>query len=314
MPPAESRLEQLDPDKIGPNPDNPRLIFHEDELLELEESISEVGIQVPLSVYPERRRFVLLDGERRLRCARKLNLKVVPAIIIPKPPRLENILRMFNIHNVRKAWDLMPMAIKLGEVKRLLQKEGKDASPKALAAVTGVSLSTVIRALDLMSLPAKYRRMLMNEAEKPRSQQRIKPDLFIEVYKSLHAIKRHVPEALNQFTETEYVTAMVEKYMAGTVDNVVAFRDVSRMARSEGTGGSRAEVLPAIGRLVSDADYTIQGAYSDTVESVYQTRDLITKIESLTRSLSDIRRNHRLSPEVLESLTRLRAKIDSVVN
>src|SRR5260370_9892804 len=93
---------------------------------DLLESIREVGIKVPVSVYSDGHKFTLLDGERRWRCAKKLNLKVVPAIVQPKPTRLENLLMMFNIHNVRVDWDLMPIALKLGEVREMLEKEGKD--------------------------------------------------------------------------------------------------------------------------------------------------------------------------------------------
>ncbi len=123
---AVTPLQEINPDSIRQNPDNPRLIFQEEEMNELLESIREVGIKVPVSVYSDGHKFTLLDGERRWRCAKKLNLKVVPAIVQPKPTRLENLLMMFNIHNVRVDWDLMPMALKLGEVREMLEKEGKD--------------------------------------------------------------------------------------------------------------------------------------------------------------------------------------------
>src|ERR1700681_1121552 len=121
-------LQEVDPDRIAPNPDNPRLIFREAEMNTLLESISEVGIKVPLSVYREGQRLVLIDGERRWRCAKKLNLKVVPVIVQPTPSKLENLLTMFNIHNVRVDWDLMPAALKLKEVKLLLESEGTPTS------------------------------------------------------------------------------------------------------------------------------------------------------------------------------------------
>jgi ParB family chromosome partitioning protein len=129
-------LREISPDKIHPNPDNPRLVFREDELRQLMDSIKEVGIRVPVSLYEDGSKFVLLDGERRWRCAKRLNLKLVPAIVQPKPSRLENILMMFNIHNVRVAWDPMPMALKLKLVQELLEKEGTAANASALSAVT----------------------------------------------------------------------------------------------------------------------------------------------------------------------------------
>ena len=57
----------VDPRRVFPNPENPRLVFREDELFGLQESISLQGILVPLSVYRDRTRYVILDGERRWR-------------------------------------------------------------------------------------------------------------------------------------------------------------------------------------------------------------------------------------------------------
>jgi ParB family transcriptional regulator, chromosome partitioning protein len=50
-------LRWIHPDSIDKNPDNPRLIFHENKMEQLLESISEVGIQVPLSGYEKGNRF-----------------------------------------------------------------------------------------------------------------------------------------------------------------------------------------------------------------------------------------------------------------
>jgi ParB family transcriptional regulator, chromosome partitioning protein len=61
-------------------------------------SIDKHGIKVPLTVYRDKGGYKLLDGERRWRCARKLGLKAVPAIIEEKPTELENLVIMYNIH------------------------------------------------------------------------------------------------------------------------------------------------------------------------------------------------------------------------
>src|SRR5688572_14071224 len=118
---ATETLQEIHPDTINPNPQNPRLIFREEEMNQLLVSIKEVGIRVPLSVYHERgSKFTLIDGERRWRCARKLNLTSVPVIVYPRPSPLENLLMMFNIHKVRSDWDIMPMALKLDDIRGML--------------------------------------------------------------------------------------------------------------------------------------------------------------------------------------------------
>lgn len=308
-----SPLQEINPDRIRQNPDNPRLIFQEEEMNDLLESIREVGIKVPVSVYPDGAKYTLLDGERRWRCAKKLNLTVVPAIVQPKPTRLENLLMMFNIHNVRVDWDLMPMALKLGDVRNMLANEGKDTSPKALAAVTGVRLPTIRRALDLLDLPAKYQNMLLKEAEKPRNQQKVKADLFIEVYKSMHAVERYVPVVFKQVTKAAYVDSMVKKYVGGVVDNVVAFREVSKIARAELAGGDKEKAAPTIIKLVKNKKYSIAQAFEDTVQAAYEQRDLLTRLRGITAKLGAYKTARGLSQEIRAALEDLKTEIDRML-
>lgn len=302
-------LIEIHSDDIHPNPDNPRLIFREAEMNLLLDSISRVGIKVPLSVYEDGARYILIDGERRWRCAKKLNLHSIPALTQPKPDRLENILMMFNIHNVRLDWDLMPMALKLGEVRQMLTDQGQQSGVKELSAITGVSVPTVRRALELLELPQKYRLLLLKEAEKPKDQQVIKADLFVEINKSRNAIRRYVPEVFDAVSEDEYVEVMVEKYRNDVVDNVVKFRDVSRMARAERAGEDPTDVVPILIDLVRDSEMTISEAFEATVAPAYETRDLITRVGSLVEKLREFRSRRRLPRDLAERLLELRGEI-----
>lgn len=310
---ATASLQEIAPDRIRPNPDNPRLIFREAEMRQLLDSIREVGIKVPVSLYEDGRRFVLIDGERRWRCAKRLNLRVVPAIVQPKPTKLENLLMMFNIHNVRVDWDAMPMALKLKEVSDLLKKQGQPTSPKALSAVTGVPLASVRRALDLLDLPQKYQKLLLKESAKPRAEQRIKADLFIEIYKSLRAVERHAPEVLQAVSKPQYVESMVRKYRDGVIENVVAYRDVSKIARAELAGVDRRAAIPTLVKLVRAKNYRIKDAYRDTVQSAYERRDLLTRLKGLTDRLGEIKTGARLGDELRAVLRRLRSEIDRLL-
>ena len=113
---SEARLEQVRTNLIDRNPDNPRVVFRPGELEQLLESIRVHGVQVPISVYRAGHRYVLIDGERRWRCAVKLNKKTIPALVQEKPTPLENLLLMFNIHSLREQWDLLTISLKLPEL------------------------------------------------------------------------------------------------------------------------------------------------------------------------------------------------------
>lgn len=310
---GDSSLIYIDPDEIKQNPENPRLIFRESDMNSLLDSIREVGIQVPLSVYSDRGRYVLIDGERRWRCAQKLNLSEVPALTQPKPGKLENILTMFNIHNVRKDWDLMPMAIKLGQVREMLVGDGKSAKARDLAGLTGVSEPTVRRALELLELPPKYRKMLINEAHKPREQQTVTADLFVEINKSARAIERYVPEVFEEVTPARYLDIMVRKYRSGVVGSVTEFRKVSKMARAERAGEDADEVVPVLVDLSTLADFSIEEAFRETVEAAYERRDLVTRSTSMAEKLHAWPKRRRLPDDLNRSLAHLRKEINRLL-
>lgn len=306
-------LDQISPDKIKPNPENPRLIFREEEMNDLLESIRAVGIRVPISVYADGARYTLLDGERRWRCSKKLNLSKIPAIVLPKPSRLENLLMMFNIHNVRVDWDLMPMALKLGQIRDMIAQQGQATNAKALAAVTGVRLATVRRALELLELPKRYQVMLLKEAEKPREQQRIKVDLFIEIYKSMHAVERHLPNVMEKVSKSEYVDSLVRKYVDGVVDNVVAFRNVSKIARAGLAGADKNRAAKAVTRLIQEKEYSIDQAYQDTVQDAYEHRDLLTRARSMLSKLRSVKNREELDGDLIKALSELSEEIKRIL-
>jgi ParB family chromosome partitioning protein len=308
-----ARLTEIAPDLIEANPDNPRLVFREAEMTQLLGSIREVGIKVPLAVYPEGKSWILIDGERRWRCARRLNLDVVPVLVQPKPGRLENILMMFNIHNVRTDWDLMPMAMKLGEVRDLLVAEGKPVRPRDLAGLTGVTLPTVTRALELLDLPPRYRAMLLAEAEKPRDQQTITPDVFIEINKSRRVVASYAPEVFEEVSQGQYLDSMIEKYQRGVVKNVVKYRDVSKIARAERAGADRAKVVPVLVQLVKDRSLDVDAAYEETVRSAYDARDIASRSDSLLVRLRDVEHGSGLGAELRGLLRELRKEIDRLL-
>src|SRR5438552_16041821 len=89
---ANSDLRQISVDLIDRNPDIPRILFRQGELEQLLESIRLYGVQVPVSVYRQGKRYVLIDGERRWKCALKLNNKSIPALVQDKPSPITNLL------------------------------------------------------------------------------------------------------------------------------------------------------------------------------------------------------------------------------
>src|SRR5881628_2359541 len=148
---------------IAPNPHNPRRLFDEEPMAILKESISRLGVLVPVTVYRPRKRraneppYVLLDGERRWRCAQDLELESVPAIVIDEPDDTQNILTMFHIHNVREGWQLMPTALKLQTLMDKLQ----ETNERKLAELTKLSLAQIRRCKILLTFDREFQNMML---------------------------------------------------------------------------------------------------------------------------------------------------------
>ena len=68
-------------ERIITNPFQPRRNFNDDALVELTQSISEVGIIQPITVRKNGMNHELISGERRLRASKKAGLKEIPAHI-----------------------------------------------------------------------------------------------------------------------------------------------------------------------------------------------------------------------------------------
>ena len=288
---SEKKLSHLKPENIHKNPENPRIIFREEDLDVLMRSIASVGIQVPLSVYKKSNtnKYLLIDGERRWRCALKLGLETVPVIIEPEPSPLNNLLMMFNIHNVRVQWDLMALAVKLVRVKDLFFKEQKvELTRTELSDITGVSSATISRCDELLNLPSKYQNIIWRELEKPKGEQKYTEDLFLEIRKSIKAIENYQPEIIKRYNPSKLLDIFFNKYKAEIVTNRVAFRDISKIARAERVGISKQKVIPILLKFIEDENYTIDQAYEESVADAYLERDYGRKISDVIDLMKNI--------------------------
>lgn len=277
----------LDPQKLNRNDENPRLIFRQDELDELQESIKEQGILVPLTVFKDGSKYFILDGERRWRCALKLGLTHVPLILQPKPNRLQNLMMMFAIHNARRDWDPLPTALKLLDLEKEFRKRnGRNPSETELAGLASLSRGVIRRLKKLSGLPEQYRTELMAELEKPRSEQEITVDHVLEITRAAELLRKR--DIINVGKEEHLRRALLKKVRTKVIRNTVEPRKLARIARAvqrnELPSRSAAEVVE---RLIRDKAYSISDAFRDTVErqdfdhSTSQLADrLITRLES----------------------------------
>jgi ParB family transcriptional regulator, chromosome partitioning protein len=303
---ANSELKLIPTDRIDRNEHNPRIIFRQREMDALVDSISEYGIQVPITVYRAGHRFVLIDGERRWRCALKLNLKTIPGLVQEPPSKLTNILLMFNIHALREQWDLLTIALKLGEVIALIEAEDGKPTERELSRRTGLSRAVLRRCRLLLGLPERYRQIILGELNKPKQSQKLTEDFFIEMERALKTVERRMPETIVDKDRVREV--LIEKFQHGVIVNRVQFRNVAKIARATNVASDTKQAQRALGKLFSKNSYSIEQAYSDSVSEAYSERELITGLDAVLdrlRSLApediDLTLQERLSELMLEA-------------
>jgi ParB family chromosome partitioning protein len=307
----QTELREIPVDKIERNPENPRIVFRPTELEELLESIRRYGVQVPISVYRDRNRYVLIDGERRWRCSIKLNRRTISALVQEKPDPLTNLLLMYNIHSLREQWDLLTIALKLPRVIDMLtEREGRKPNERELSAQTGLSRGVIRRSKLLIELPDYYRGLILTELKKPKAQQRLTEDFFIEMERSLKTVERAMPEIVRDKTNVRNV--LIQKYKTEIIDNMTDFRFVSKIARAERVEADRTRAREVLERLFAQNMYSIDEAYRDSVSLAYSGRDLITRIKGLIERLQALRERD-IDEETRAALRELVDKISALI-
>lgn len=194
-----SRIHQLHPDQIRPNPFQPRKTFHDESLKELAASINEYGIIQPLLVRPLENSadFELIAGERRLRASKLLELQEVPVIIqnlndadMAELAMIENLQRE-DLHFLEEAEGYNQLIEQFG----LTQEE--------MARKVGKSQSTVANKLRLLKLSFTVRKLLReNELTERHARALLKVP---EESMQLHVLQEVITNGLNVRQTEEWI-------------------------------------------------------------------------------------------------------------
>lgn len=306
--PKEGILIQIPPKQILPNKENPRILFDEEDLTFLRKSISEVGILVPLTVYRRKsdRKYVLLDGERRWRCAIELGLQEIPCNQVEEPSLITNILWMFNIHNTRKEWELVPTALKLQTIIRLLG----DKSNTELAKLTGMSTIRVSDCKKILTFPKRFLDLAIVVSE----EERITGDFFSQMYRFLEEVAKF-PKLSREFPRDRITELMIKKYRAGIFTAILEFRVLKNAlvdARKRGVPESQ---IAKKTREYFESEVMSPVSYYDAVTgTTYGIGSILKNAARLRSSLNELElRTAQRDEELLQTLRELREAIERIL-
>lgn len=306
-------LLYLDPDSLQKNPNNPRRYFNEGRLDLLRTSIQEVGILVPLIAYEDPQEagtYVLMDGERRWICALDLALDQVPANVIGQPEPLDNLLRMFNIHNVREEWPLISIALSLREVMNL----SEETRESRLAELTGLTRSTVRRARRLLSLPEAELELIQNEAHLDRTAQVHREDLYLEIEAATSVIQNQLPELGKEYPREQVIRQFAKKREVGSLTAVTDFRSVGKIVKAvDDELVTREDVLTSTRKLIEDPYLSPVTVFNEIAAGAYEQQAMGRKIELLVESLDSLDFERPFSQVLLDAMRDLNARLSRIL-
>jgi ParB/RepB/Spo0J family partition protein len=308
------KLEKISVDAIKENPDNPRIIFRQEELDSLSLSIKKFGVQVPISVYIDGSSYVLIDGERRWRTCKKLNFKEIPALINPKPNPLQNLLIMFNIHSLREQWDSFTIANKLTTVIELIKKRtGCVPNEIELSEETGLTRGAIRRCKMLIDLPERFKEMILEELKKPKAKQKFTEDFFIEMESALRTVKNNLSASVEDIDAVRDV--LIDKFRNGVIENMVDFRKVAKIATApKNVDYDPKEAQAALKEIFSPNDKSIDRIYNQTVAILYDEKKLVVNFSHILMYIRKLTSEEKRDKEIIDVLAEIKSAIEAVLN
>lgn len=143
---------ELPIDSIRPNSRNPRTVFDEEALAELEHSLREFGLLQPIVVRPVDDGYELIMGERRWRAAQQAGFTTIGAIV--RRTEDADMLRDALLENIHRA-NLNPLE-EAAAYQQLLQEF--EVTQEELATRLGRSRPVISNTIRLLKLPVVVQR------------------------------------------------------------------------------------------------------------------------------------------------------------
>ncbi len=214
---------------------------------------------MPLTVFklPGQARYAIVDGERRYKCCVDLEAEGIevdiPANVVDPPSGLAALIYMFNIHQFREQWELMPTARAL---KTVIEDLGHD-DVEELRQITGLSEPQIERSLKILSFPEKFQELSLKEDP----EERIPSNFWVELYPVLEKARTVVPDLVRRLGRNGITERLVEKYSAGRIRSVIHFRRILEAFDVAETPEDVQEVAEQFREYVTNPDLETRAAF-----------------------------------------------------
>lgn len=157
--PTDKQIQEIELDKIIPNPYQPRHTFSEESISELAQTLQEQGLLQPIILRKHQgddAGYEIIAGERRYRAAKSLGWDKISAIVEEMDD--EKVASLAVIENLQRE-DLNPIDEAEAYVKLM---ETNDLTQTELAKQVGKSQSYIANKIRLLKLSDKVQQLLID--------------------------------------------------------------------------------------------------------------------------------------------------------
>jgi ParB/RepB/Spo0J family partition protein len=224
-------------DKDNPRGESPKQIENDVGFKRLKEDIKTNGLFYPVVIKKEDafgKKYVLIDGERRLRATQSLKLEKIPVIIISGEENKHIIA--FRLNNFGKPWSMRVWIKATETIISDLKEKGKSEEEiiKYVNELTGMSKEKIKDILKVWRYGPELVRS-MGKKEFPRTFLVQSEDVFLPL------IQEEFPNILNQFSEEKIRGVIGKKLLNKKLGNTKVFRNLRDYLKNDCKNKKQAE-------------------------------------------------------------------------
>lgn len=266
---SETELHQIETAKIDFDINNPRgesveVIMNDDSFNRLASSINEFGIIEPIIIKEKvdsKGRFILVDGERRLRAAKNIKLLTVPALIVNK--ELDAMILAYHLHMLRKQWD---KAAETKSIKRIISEIENDTPgiteieiKKKIKEITKATANRIKDIYTLIKYEDKYIDLVMMN--------KLDMSYLIQGQDSfVNKIKNKYPDILDEFPESKIRSIIAEKSYKKLIPSSRFWMDVFKDVFNYDNPNDKTKIKELLIEFLEKKNKTAKQTYDEIIE------------------------------------------------
>ncbi len=221
-------LKQIKPEDIdfsdfNPRGEKPDEVEKDPAFEQLKDSVYRYGVLVPVVVHPNgagsTRPYRLVDGERRLRAALATKAPLIPAHIASEDEAIDDLVKAFHIHMLRKQWSAVAQAKALKQIMEGLKESGKPARTTELLEQLKEATGCSETRLKALRRAIRFPQSVLKAVEEGR----LRFSYLVQIEESfMEAVHQKFPDLLTEIGERHARQVLVAKAQQKTLTSARA--------------------------------------------------------------------------------------------